>query len=304
MAVDIFYPDADAETSSVDGYVSFGSDSGTGHTWSNLIAQSGDGSDDSATTTDIRLSATSTTDQYDHLRRPVFVFDTSSLTANAVISAATLSLYFPSGTSLGITQMSLTANIYSVETSSDTSLSSSDYNSSNWGSTEFYATDFDEGDLSTDTYNDFSLNASGIANINTTGRSKFGIRFTQEVSGSPTWVSTATNNLVFQTADGANAPKLTVTYTIVTTTSTSTSSTSSTSSSSTSSSSTTTVTATSSSTTSSTSSTTTSTSSSTTSNTSSSTSSSSTTTPPPFSIYSRGELINEYPLYGEVKKLR
>ena len=67
--------------------------------------------------------------------------------------------------------------------------------------------------MSTDQYNDFALNASGLSNISKTGVSKFGLRLTQEIAGDPTWVSEATNSLRFQAADGANAPKLIVTYT-------------------------------------------------------------------------------------------
>lgn len=117
--------------------------------------------------------AHATNDSWWALHRGIFMFNTSNIPDTDTISSATLSLY-GSAKSDG---MSVTPNVsvYGVTTGSDTSISASDYDIANWGTTEF-ASSTSYSSWSTTGYNDFALNATGVATINVSGRTKFGLR--------------------------------------------------------------------------------------------------------------------------------
>jgi hypothetical protein len=133
------------------------------------------------------------------------------LTASANISAAVLSLY---GT-LKSDGLSATpdTNVCSSAPASNTVLVAGDFDS--LGATAF-ATAIAYAAWSTAGFNDFTLNASGVANISLTGVSKFGARnFNYDaINNAPPWVSLGLSRTQFATADSANDPKLVVTYTL------------------------------------------------------------------------------------------
>lgn len=207
-----FYPDADPETSSVDGRVA---QANVSLTWAEIVAAAGTHSYDSvAQANSICIRADSVTNKWNQNTRGIFLFDTSGLPDNANISAATLSIYGSNKTdALTITP---DVNVYSSNPASNTALVPGDY--ACLGSTAFSsATTY--ANWSTTGYNDFALNSSGIAQISKTGVSKFGLRNANyDASGTaPAWsdsglpMSTLQN---YYTEQGTNyKPKLVVTYT-------------------------------------------------------------------------------------------
>lgn len=169
-------------------------------------------SDQTSTTGPIaRLGASTTTGNFQNLYRGLFLFDTSSLTSEANVTAAVLSLYgYSKWNGLG----SETLAIVSSSPSSNTLLAATDY--SNLGSTSFGSVSYSS--YSTSAYNDISLNASGVSNVSKTGVSKFGTRGEWDRGGtfSGTWVSGDQSSFGAYFADQSGTsqdPKLVITYT-------------------------------------------------------------------------------------------
>jgi hypothetical protein len=206
------YPDPDPETDTVDGSVAC-NDSGGDYSWSDYVNATGDDFNDFNSDSGIFAMASTEPGAWIQIIRFIALFKTSSLTAGATISSATISLY---GVYKDIT---LTAtpdiNIYSSNPTSNTALQGSDY--STLGTTAFSSA-IAYADWNTAGYNNFSLNASGIANINKIGISKFGARNANYdvANSSPTWSDSGYYEMDFNNADKADTtsdPKLVVTYT-------------------------------------------------------------------------------------------
>lgn len=212
MTVSVFYPDADPETTSCDGRA----DTGFGNdlSFSAIRAMAGAGASTSGGLGP-QLTASSTTDQFEYLSRAFLLFDTSSLPDTDVVSAAVISVQRVDGggsTGLGDT----TSDIVSSTPASDTNIVAADYGQT--GSTNFGTGPAISAMSSNDTYYDWTLNASGIAAVTTTGVSKFGMRFSWDRAGSFTgsWSNSAVTNFALksteQTAGTTEDPKLTVTH--------------------------------------------------------------------------------------------
>lgn len=163
----------------------------------------------------IKTSSTSA-NIYNEINRGVVMFDTSML-ANTVKYSATLSLYGKQQTNqTSATDTQAAVTIASVKTASSSSLSTSDYALSNWGTIRF-ATDLPYSGWSTSSYNNFNLNASGVAYIaSSTGITKIGTRYACDFDNTPP--STATPYYTFTACYSADQtgtsqdPKLVVTY--------------------------------------------------------------------------------------------
>lgn len=203
------YPDAHTESTSVDGQThrTVASES-----FATIRAGAGTTVDDSSAGGEFSLYASTTTNEFTALYRFHCLFDTSSLTSSADITAAVLSLYgiITAANGLGGTP---SANIVSSAPASNTALATGDH--ANMGTTDFGSILWSS--LAINQYNDFTLNADGRANISKTGISKFGARtsFDRLNSFDGTWSSEASCVLVVRTADQTgtdNDPKLVITY--------------------------------------------------------------------------------------------
>ena len=144
--------------------------------------------------------------------RAFMLFDTSALTADATISAGTLSLYLNT-----VGDADNDAQGYAVITSSTPASNANvvleDYDQ--LGTTALSNT-IDLTGLATGQYHDFTLNAAGIAHINKTGVSNFGAREGHDMENSQIG-DTLENDFLASSADVAGTsqdPKLVVTYTI------------------------------------------------------------------------------------------
>jgi hypothetical protein len=203
------YPDASPESTSVDGYARRQS----AGTWSQLRDGAGITAGDADGNLYVNLASGNVGDQWNDMVRSAMLFDTSSISSGSTISAATLSIYGSSKTD----QFSQSIGITSVSLASNTAVVASDYAVANWGSTRF-ATDITVTSWSNSAYNDFALNASGLAAVIAGGISKFGMRSSGDIDNTaPTWADSLTCQVVTISADAVGTttdPKLVVTYTL------------------------------------------------------------------------------------------
>ena len=224
------YPAAGAN-SPVDGYVARGLVS---ETFATIHDGAGNSFSDTSEDLYAYLEASSTSNQYADLERSIICWDTSALGASVEISSAIISLWDRGVKNIGLGNDNI--HICASTPASTSSLAASDY--ANLGTTSFAS--LDVASHTSNAYNDFTLNASGLANISKTGISKFGVRLGWDLNNSFTgvWAANDATFILYGAADIAgttNDPTLVVTYSAPTTsTSSSTSTSLSTSSTSTS----------------------------------------------------------------------
>ena len=156
------------------------------------------------------LEASGTTDQFQGLYRSIICFDTSAIGDTDTISSAVLSFQgfneFALSTGLG----AFSLDVVAATPAATNDLADSDY--AQLGSTSF-ATKASGAITEEGAYNDWSLDANGIANISKTGVSKFGTRTLWDLNNSftGTWASGASSYWNARSADqGSTPPKLVV----------------------------------------------------------------------------------------------
>jgi hypothetical protein len=204
ISPETFYP-------SLDGYVDHFQ---TNQTWATIHDAAGNTADNvSAYSGTVQIVSTSTTNTWSAIVRSIYLFDTSALPDNAIISSATFSVY--GGDKVDQGSWSPTMNIYSVNPSSNTSLTATDY--ATFGTTTYCDAAITYANMNAAGYNNFTLNSTGLSNISKTGITKIGLReATYDVANSaPTYV--ASKQFYFRgyySEQGAGyQPKLVVTYT-------------------------------------------------------------------------------------------
>ena len=205
-----FYPDADPETSSVDGALQQNNDPDT---WANIRGGPGTLANDTNVDANVKIKCSATTDRYKYYNWYAALFDTSGLPDDALISAAILSLF---GFSKQNDQsINFDVNIYASNPASNTALEAGDYDARSYTP---FATAIDWDDWITDGYNDFPFNAAGRSSISKTGVSKYALlEVNYDVGGAtPFWATADQGNYDVRhyTADQGSGykPKLVVTY--------------------------------------------------------------------------------------------
>lgn len=197
-----FYPNPNVETVSVDGWVSYDSFS------------LGNSSYDSGTTINVESDATyfDGTDCFCYMKyfsRGVLLFDTSSLTASAEVTGATLSIYVTARNNSD-NDGSDYIGVFTSNPSSNTALVGSDYSSV--GGTNFASPSPDITALTLNTYTNINLNSSGL--ISTTGITKLALK---EGHNAGALIANGTvNSITVSSAEVSGTsqdPKLVVTYT-------------------------------------------------------------------------------------------
>lgn len=213
MAVATFYPDGHPESSSVDGYVQYAQ--GSPAAWSTIRNnEDGSGAFDSDDQTAIIATQYYPTigGGWNYIRRGICLFDTSSIPDDATILKATFSLFIDSKTKQ-VTTTSDGIAIVGVTPASNTAIANGDYDA--FGSTR-YADDIAFDDVQAG-YNDFVLNATGLAAVPVDGVTKIGLRLVCDLDDDePT--ATAGQVLLYNTkfaewSEADKRPKLTVVYT-------------------------------------------------------------------------------------------
>ena len=206
MTTSTTYPDAHAESTSVDGYTTR---SGVNQTFANIIAAAGTGADDASTTAIVAgLRSRPTSNQFSRIYRGFLLFDTSGIPASATINSITLSLRgsAKAGDLNGGSAPDL--EIVASTPASNTAIASGDHLSV--GTTVYGSVSY--ASFSTAGYNDITLSGG----VTKAGITKLGCRLSWDRSGTfgGTWVSDATTSFTIYTSDyGSNKPTLVVDYT-------------------------------------------------------------------------------------------
>lgn len=198
------YPDPHTETSTVDGYLS----QVTNVSWADgHDAATADNAYDDLTNLEIYTGRTSTGNWA--FKRGVFLFDTSSVGSDT-ISSANLDLY---NIISKINQVDDGLDYLAVVSSapaSNTALVVGDFDS--FGTTEF-SDQRDLGGMTLSTTETYTFNASGIAAINGSGISKFGVREGHDITDTPVPTSGSNINRIYvEPAEGTNDPALTIVH--------------------------------------------------------------------------------------------
>lgn len=211
------YPDANVESTSVDGYVQ--RNITPREAFSTLRGGNGTSANDSGSqdyAVDL-FAGSGSSNTYQTLARSIYVFDTSSIPDTDVISSATISICSRSTKIDGLGGNGA-IGITAATTASNTALASSDYQS-NTSATRLADSDIDVGSWAADsTYNNWTLNASGIANISQTSVSKFAAKLGFDIDNTTTgltWSSSGeilARNYMADQAGTSCDPKLVVTH--------------------------------------------------------------------------------------------
>lgn len=202
------YPDASIGGTTVDGTTKRLT---ADNTFSVIRAAAADSVDMTATYDQIAyLKSSYTTNQFKYLNRGIFTFDTSALTASALISAATISLFGQTSTN-GLGDSTIV--IVSAAPASNNTLVEADHGT--LGTTAYHS---GYSGAWTSAYSVFTMNATGRAAISKTGISKFGTRleWDRANSFSGTWRSNNSTGWWAYMADdtsGTKDPKLVITFT-------------------------------------------------------------------------------------------
>jgi hypothetical protein len=190
-----FFPCPDPESSCSDAYDTVDGWTkrdvgGQGELWTSLHGGSGNSTLDNETNSyyAVRVGTTQTSNQYDIISLSIYLFDTSSLDSAADIQSATFSVY----PTAKLSTMGGSLVLTNANPASTTALAADDYtNRGSNMSTEYGSSRLNFSSVSTGTYNAFSLNATGLANIDKAGITKLGLRASQDFDNSPgTWTST------------------------------------------------------------------------------------------------------------------
>lgn len=206
MTTLVVYPDAHAETTTVDGYVAR---AGVNQTFADIRSGAGTTADDNnAADQSPKLIASATSNQYAQLNRSIFLFDTSTIGSGDTVSSATISLF---GTAKGSGLGSAEIDIVTSAPASNTALANGDY--ANLGTTPLASKT--SAAYSTSAYNDFTL-ATG--DVTKAGVTKLGATLNWDTDNSfgGAWGSGLTAYFGMNMADQTgttNDPKLTVVYT-------------------------------------------------------------------------------------------
>lgn len=227
MAELIVYPDAHPESTSMDGYINVEYKPGHGVSWATLVAESGISGflgvnpgvypRDTQVSIFVTITANDEAGLWKVLSRALLLFDTSAIPNDDIVVTATLSLY-GSGKADNLNIVP-DVNVYSSNPDSNTGLTGTDF--ATLGSTPFCNTPITYVNWDTDGWNDFILNATGIAAISKTGITKLGLRNANyDVAGvTPAWSDTLNSYFSFVSADTAGdptrIPKLTINHTDV-----------------------------------------------------------------------------------------
>lgn len=195
------YPDPNAETTSVDGFVENYADPGVFATMN--AASAGTSINDSATYLTAQNSKPGAADF--NLQRAFVLFDTSALTASANISSAVVSIY---GT------FKADANTDSLRLVASTPASNTALVTGDWDQlgTTALASDITLASFSTTGYNDFTM--SDLTAVSKTSITKLGFRTTKDIAAT---APTGSNYAQFDSADKAlttSDPKIVATYTV------------------------------------------------------------------------------------------
>lgn len=190
-----------------------------GETWSTIRGSAGTNKDDSTNKLSLYIgSADGVSDNWTNLRRGLFEFDTSIIGAGT-ISAATFSVYGSAASGAGqVFNQSVGITGTNAGTpASHLVLANSDYNIAGYIDTLLSDTVKTVATWPTSAYQDYPLNATGLAYINKTGYTAIALRLSADyLNTMPTWITDSSDYVevhMSEWADTTSDPKLTITWT-------------------------------------------------------------------------------------------
>ena len=211
------YPDADTESSSVDGYIGHqGLDAADRVNWSTATTDDGTSIGSLGLVRDAHAKLNTTWFQRDgtweDAIRSFMLFDTSSIGSGQSVSAA---VYSFTAAQASTSAAELTYNIVSSSPASNTALVAADFD--NLGTTSFGTAEADGVTVDSSTYNDITLNSSGRAAVAVAGVTKLAMRW--EADRANAEPSSGTNGASIQMLSADNSgtstdPKLVVTHAV------------------------------------------------------------------------------------------
>lgn len=206
--VSTFYPDPNAETTTVDGdtFVDEITNSGV---WNTVRDKT---SADYAVPSDTQFNVFRT--EYLGSRyaigRTIYLFDTSSIGDSDTISSATFSIYL--NASGGDTTQACSMNIVTSNPASNTDVVTADYQrTTKMGDTRLCDTDL-ANTTSKGAYKDFTLNSTGLGVISKTSVTKLGQRTSRDLDSSAPTARTYWPSPSADTSGTTTDPKLVVTH--------------------------------------------------------------------------------------------
>jgi len=208
LTVSTFFPDAGTGNTTVDGMV--GRETG-GETFSTIRDGAGTISPETAISMIAELAAGGVTDDYNNMRKVIMTYDTAAIDDGDDISDVVLSVFGQGGTGTALGSDAL--HIAASTPASDNALVDADYQ-------QVQRTTFGNvvhASYSNGAYNDITLNASGIANVNKTGISKFSGQLGWDINDNFTgvWFLNGITAFDMSSADATGTsqdPKLVVTH--------------------------------------------------------------------------------------------
>lgn len=154
-------------------------------TFAGAIAANGNSSNSAAATLEfVRISTGASSTAFDLNARTFYVFDTSAIPDGDTISSATFSVYSYAKANEFTAVPDMT--IAGATLASDAAIANSDYEGTASNTTKYTDTDISYASWVTAAYNNFALNATGIAAISKTGNTRIGGRNTADGFGGTT----------------------------------------------------------------------------------------------------------------------
>jgi hypothetical protein len=212
--VSTFFPDSSPESTSVDGWAGA---TGSG-TWAALRAASGSSSGDSDGEIYVPRLRTNGSSQFNLMYRAFFFFDVSAISSDDSINSATMGFVASAGIANGFTS---TVELVNATLATNTAVVNADFQGTVSDVTR-QATGIAFSAVTADsaTYNDFTLNSTGLATITAAvaadGIVKLGFKDNWDVDNAgPTAGASKNSYMAVQTADAADAndrPRLVVTH--------------------------------------------------------------------------------------------
>jgi hypothetical protein len=208
-----FYPDSDPETNSVDGRAGR---QGASQSWASIRGTGNYASDNVTNSLAIFIDSTASTNEWENISRMFTLFNTADIGTDT-ISSATLSIYPQSNGFSTFGSHTLQVGVSTSSTATTTAIAAGDYAGTN--STIDLATRVNVASITTGAYADFRFNATGLAQINKSGISKFSLRIGMDIDNAPSWENNKEGGVnVYQAEQGGagttNDPKLVVEHSV------------------------------------------------------------------------------------------
>ena len=211
MAELTVYPDANPESTTVDGRAM----DTTSAAWATIRAAAGDAAEDSTNPAYVVSLDGGASPNYVYFTRGMLLFDASAIPVSATITSVVFGLYV---TAKQDNHGGMSVNIVASSPASNTALAASDFASAfTLNSDTKFSTAKTIASISTSAYSDWTLNASGIAHVQTAiesdGIVKLGVRFEEDIDNSaPTWNAGVSGIQTYFSEQGSNKPRLVINY--------------------------------------------------------------------------------------------